>query len=109
MSEKAPEFVSFEESMKRLSEDECFKTTVYAMNTLLHEKGIYSPEEFEWNFRNRAAIILKNRDKLEADIAEAKTKVYSRTECVFCYCDAPDICQPADQCRYEPPVEEKEL
>ncbi len=45
---------SFEESMNVLSRDERFRATVYAMNTLLIEKGIYSPEEFEFHFRQWA-------------------------------------------------------
>jgi hypothetical protein len=46
--------VSFEEAMNDLSRDERFRATVYAMNTLLVEKGIYSPEEFEFHFRQWA-------------------------------------------------------
>ena len=46
--------ISFEEAMDVLSRDERFKATVYAMNTLLVEKGIYSPEEFEFHFRQWA-------------------------------------------------------
>jgi hypothetical protein len=45
------ELISFEEAMERLSRDERFHATVYAMNTLLVQKGIYSPEEFELQFR----------------------------------------------------------
>ena len=46
--------ISFEEAMKRLSRDERFHATIYAMNTLLVQKGIYSPEEFEFQFRQFA-------------------------------------------------------
>jgi hypothetical protein len=46
--------MSFEEAMDVLSRDERFKATVYATNTLLVEKGIYSPEEFEFHFRQWA-------------------------------------------------------
>jgi hypothetical protein len=31
-----------------------FHATVYSMNTLLVQKGIYSPEEFEFQFRQFA-------------------------------------------------------
>lgn len=41
---------SFEEAIERLPRDERFKATIYAMNTLLVQKGIYSPEEFEYYF-----------------------------------------------------------
>ena len=37
--------------MDRLSREDRFRATVYAMNTLLVQKGIYSPEEFEFQFR----------------------------------------------------------
>jgi hypothetical protein len=45
--------------MNRLSRDERFRATVYAMNTLLVQKGIYSPEEFELQFRQFAQKQLK--------------------------------------------------
>ena len=51
--------ISFEEAMEVLSRDERFKATVYAMNTLLVEKGIYSPEEFEFHFRHWAQKVKK--------------------------------------------------
>ena len=46
--------ISFEEAMEVLSRDDRFKATVYAMNTLLVQKGIYSPDEFEFHFRQWA-------------------------------------------------------
>jgi hypothetical protein len=48
------ELIGFDEAMKVLSRDERFRATVYAMNTLLVQKGIYSPEEFEFQFRQFA-------------------------------------------------------
>lgn len=48
------ELVSFENAMHKLSKDERFRATVYAMNTLLVQKGVYSPEEFEFQFRQFA-------------------------------------------------------
>jgi len=51
--------ISFDEAMNFLSRDERFKATVYAMNTLLVEKGIYSPEEFEFHFRQWAQKVMK--------------------------------------------------
>jgi hypothetical protein len=38
--------MSFEEALALASRDEGFKATVYAMNTLLMHKGIYTQEEF---------------------------------------------------------------
>jgi hypothetical protein len=48
------ELISFEEAMEKLSRDERFRATVYSMNTLLVQKGVYSPEEFEFQFRQFA-------------------------------------------------------
>jgi hypothetical protein len=48
------ELISFEDAMEKLSREERFRATVYAMNTLLVQKGIYSPEEFEFQFRQFA-------------------------------------------------------
>ena len=48
------ELIGFEEAMDKLSREERFRATVYAMNTLLVQKRIYSPEEFEFQFRQFA-------------------------------------------------------
>ena len=48
------ELIGFDEAMDKLSREERFRATVYAMNTLLVQKGIYSPEEFEFQFRQFA-------------------------------------------------------
>jgi hypothetical protein len=48
------ELISFEEAMEKLSREGRFRATVYSMNTLLVQKGIYSPEEFEFQFRQFA-------------------------------------------------------
>ncbi len=53
------ELISFEEAMEKLSREERFRATVYAMNTLLVQKGIYSPEEFESQFRQFAQKSLR--------------------------------------------------
>jgi|SRR5579863_10003251 hypothetical protein len=42
--------VSYEKALDRLSRDDRFKATVYAMNTLLIHKGIYTQKEFEQLF-----------------------------------------------------------
>jgi len=39
--------MSFEDALALASRDEGFKATVYAMNTLLIHKGIYTQEEFQ--------------------------------------------------------------
>jgi hypothetical protein len=57
--EKHEELISYEDAMDRLSREDRFRATVYAMNTLLVQKGIYSPEEFEFQFRQFAQKNLK--------------------------------------------------
>ena len=47
--------MSFEKALDLLSRDERFKATVYAMNTLLINKGIYAQEEFQKLFVEWAA------------------------------------------------------
>jgi len=42
--------MSYETAMDLLSRDDRFKATVYAMNTLLIHKGIYTQEEFQQMF-----------------------------------------------------------
>jgi len=42
--------MSFEEALALASRDEGFKAAVYAMNTLLIHKGIYTQEEFRTLF-----------------------------------------------------------
>jgi hypothetical protein len=42
--------MSFEEALALASRDEGFKATVYAMNTLLIHKGIYTQDEFRSRF-----------------------------------------------------------
>lgn len=44
------ESMSYEEAIHRASRDEAFKAAVYAMNTLLVHKGIYTQEEFQQLF-----------------------------------------------------------
>jgi hypothetical protein len=42
--------MSFEEALALASRDEGFKATVYAMNTLLIHKGVYTQDEFRTLF-----------------------------------------------------------
>ena len=42
--------MSFEEALEIASRDDRFKAALYAMNTLLIHKGIYSKDEFETLF-----------------------------------------------------------
>ena len=58
-SDKSERLIGFEDAMEKLSREDRFRATVYAMNTLLVQKGIYSPEEFEFQFRQFAQKNLK--------------------------------------------------
>lgn len=42
--------MSYEEAMEIASRDEAFKATVYAMNTLLIHKGVYTAQEYRTLF-----------------------------------------------------------
>ena len=53
-SGKDKPLISFKRAMKTLSRDDQFRAAVYAMNTVLVQKGIYSPKEFELHFRQFA-------------------------------------------------------
>jgi hypothetical protein len=53
--------IDYEEAMEKLSEDEAFRATVYAINTLLIQKGFYSSEEFRFQFRQSAQKQLRKR------------------------------------------------
>lgn len=54
ITSKNTRLITFAEAMEKLSRDDRFRATVYSMNTLLVQKGIYSPEEFELHFREFA-------------------------------------------------------
>ncbi|MFZ0818253.1 MAG: hypothetical protein WAM78_22185 [Candidatus Sulfotelmatobacter sp.] len=56
---RGKDLISFDEAMEKLSREERFRATVYSMNTLLVQKGIYSPEEFEFQFRQFAQKSLR--------------------------------------------------
>ena len=42
--------MSYDEAMKLASRDEAFKATIYAMNSLLIHKGIYTQDKFQQLF-----------------------------------------------------------
>ena len=46
--------MTFAEAVRALSRSERFRATVYAMNSLLLGKGIYTPEQFERLFCEHA-------------------------------------------------------
>lgn len=42
--------MSYEKALELLSRDDRFKATIYAMNTLLIHKGVYTQQEFQQLF-----------------------------------------------------------
>lgn len=63
--------MTFNEAIDLLDSEERFKATVYAMNTLLIQKGIYSPEEFEFFFSQHAENFrrgFKGKSKVRRDM-----------------------------------------
>ena len=62
--------MSFEQAIEALARDEAFKATVYAMNTLLIQKGIYTQKEFETLFVEWAQKELRRKpDQATSGIA----------------------------------------
>ena len=57
--------MSLQEALETLSRDERFKATVYAMNSLLIQKGVYAPEEFEQMFTEWA-----EKERVRTDAAQ---------------------------------------
>lgn len=53
--------IGYEEAVEQLSAEQAFRATVYAMNTLMIQKGLYSDEEFRFQFRQSAQKQLKRK------------------------------------------------
>jgi hypothetical protein len=64
----------YEEAMQLASRDEVFKATIYAMNTLLIHRGIYTQDEFQQLF---VEWVKKERSK------KAGSQDVSRPEAAF--------------------------
>ena len=58
--------MSFEEALAQASRDDSFRATVYAMNTLLIHKGVYTQEEFQQLFVEWMAKEQQRRGKSPA-------------------------------------------
>lgn len=53
--------IGYEEAVEQLSPDQAFRASVYAINTLLIQKGLYSEEEFRFQFRQSAQKQLRRK------------------------------------------------
>ena len=49
--------MDFEKALAELTRDQAFRATVYAMNTLLIQKAIYTEEEWEYVSERRPAYL----------------------------------------------------
>ena len=64
--------MSYEKALDLLTRDDRFRATVYAMNSLLIHKGIYTQEEFQQLFVEWASKQLKNSsEKISREAASA--------------------------------------
>lgn len=48
------ELINYDDALAQLTEDQRFRATVYAMNTLLIAKGVYTAAEFRFQFLQSA-------------------------------------------------------
>lgn len=46
--------IDYDDAVAQLTEEQRLRATIYAMNTLLIAKGVYSAEEFRFQFRQSA-------------------------------------------------------
>ena len=60
---KGKTLIPYDQALEELTAQERLQATVYAMNTLLMAKGIYSAEEFEFQFRQSAQKQLRKRER----------------------------------------------
>jgi hypothetical protein len=53
--------IDYEDALAQLTEEQRLRATVYAINTLLIAKGIYTSEEFRFQFRQSAQKQLRQK------------------------------------------------
>jgi len=57
------ELIGYEDALEQLSEEQRLRATVYAMNTLLIAKGVYTAAEFRFQFRQSAQKQLRKKKR----------------------------------------------
>jgi hypothetical protein len=57
------ELIDYEDALEQLTEEERLRATVYAMNTLLIAKGVYTAGEFRFQFRQFAQKQLRKKKR----------------------------------------------
>jgi hypothetical protein len=53
--------IDYDDALDQLTEEQRLRATVYAMNTLLIAKGVYSADEFRFQFRQSAQKQLQKK------------------------------------------------
>ena len=57
------ELIGYEDALEQLTEEQRLRATVYAMNTLLIAKGVYTAAEFRFQFRQSAQKQLRKKKR----------------------------------------------
>jgi hypothetical protein len=57
------ELIDYDEALEQLTEEQRLRATVYAMNTLLIAKGVYTAAEFRFQFRQSAQKQLRKKKR----------------------------------------------
>jgi hypothetical protein len=57
------ELIDYEDALEQLTEEQRLRATVYAMNTLLIAKGVYTAAEFRFQFRQSAQKQLRKKKR----------------------------------------------
>jgi hypothetical protein len=55
--------IDYKDALAQLTEKQRLRATVYAMNTLLIAKGVYTAEEFRFQFRQSAQKQLRKKKR----------------------------------------------
>ena len=55
--------IDYEDALAQLTEDQRLRATAYAMNTLLLARGVYTAEEFRFQFRQSAQKQLSKKKR----------------------------------------------
>ena len=57
------ELIGYEDALEQLTEEQRLRATVYALNTLLIAKGVYTAAEFRFQFRQSAQKQLRKKKR----------------------------------------------
>ncbi len=67
--------MTFKEALELMGENESFRATIYAMNTLLIKKGVYTAKEFE-------QLVCEHATNFQRGFRGAKSKAGTSREAV---------------------------